>query len=235
MRLQQNINMTTNIKCRGLLDMVSSILYLNGSYCCRCNKSLSKTEVKQCNGCHRMAYCSKACQKEDWFNGGHMLACCKSYTDETAEQFQGRILPTKTPENERAAMKLKDLEINMNMIQLKLFLDNSETILDQARILGIPLCDCVVAFDLRACPHTIEVQGHNENYMTPEAASGFDETHSKENITCVYVSPIFIGAVVESPGESGSTPHLKIQRLFPHEWLVNRNDPSPSRGNKLEA
>jgi len=80
--LEQNTHITNKPKSKELLDMVRSILYLNGSYCCRCNTTMSKTEVKQCNGCHRMSYCSKACQKEDWLNG-HKLACCKSHTDET--------------------------------------------------------------------------------------------------------------------------------------------------------
>ena len=109
LRLEGNDN--TSKECRELLDMAKSVLNLNGSYCCRCNKSLSKTEVMECNGCGRMSYCSRACQKEDWSNG-HKLACCKTYTDATAGHFQGRYEP-ELPEGERAAAKLKDLEINM--------------------------------------------------------------------------------------------------------------------------
>lgn len=63
-----------------LLDMVRSILNLNESYCCWCNKSLSKAEVKQCNGCQCMTYCSRACQREDWLNG-HKLTCNEPYTE----------------------------------------------------------------------------------------------------------------------------------------------------------
>ena len=124
-RLQQKTSITNNnIKCRELLDMVSSILNLNGSYCCRCNTSLSKTEVLQCNGCHCISYCSRSCQKDDWVNGGHKVACCKSFTDDQAGRFQGRLAPVSTPENERAAVKLKELETNLNMIQLKLLVNN---------------------------------------------------------------------------------------------------------------
>lgn len=118
-RLQQNTRLASNPECNELLGIVVSILYLNGRLCCRCNKSLSKTEVKQCNGCHGMAYCSRACQKEDWLNGGHKLACCKSFTYELAGQFQGRCVPLTEPENERAATKMKELETNLNMIQLE--------------------------------------------------------------------------------------------------------------------
>ena len=78
-RLEKNTNITNNVNCKKLLDIVRSILNLNGSYCCRCDKSLSRTEVKLCNSCGLMAYCSRACQKEDWSNG-HSLTCCKSYT-----------------------------------------------------------------------------------------------------------------------------------------------------------
>jgi len=43
---------TNNPKCKKLLDMVRSIIDMNGSYCCRCNKSLSRTEVE----CNRYGY-----------------------------------------------------------------------------------------------------------------------------------------------------------------------------------
>ena len=74
-----------------------------------------------------------------------------------AGQFQGRYLPETIPSKRRAAAKLKELEKNMNMIQLKLFLDNAESILRQANALDTPLHDCVVSFDLRECPPTVEV------------------------------------------------------------------------------
>ena len=132
-----DINITSNTEHKEILDMVRCILNLNGSYCCRCNKSLSKTEVMECNGCHRMAYCSRACQRDDWLNG-HSITCCSSPTIKTIGQFQGRVLPEEVPSDERAAAKLKEIEININMIHLKLFLDNSETILARAKGLGIP-------------------------------------------------------------------------------------------------
>ena len=79
-----------------------------------------------------MTYCSRACQKEDWFNG-HNVTCCKAYIYEYAAQFQGRYIPEKVPENERAAAKSNEIEKNISMIQLKLFLDNAEDILSQAK------------------------------------------------------------------------------------------------------
>ena len=69
-----------------------------------------------------MTYCSKACQKGDWLNG-HIVTCNKEYTEEQSGQFQGRLFPEALQENERAAAKMKELEINITMVQLKLFLD----------------------------------------------------------------------------------------------------------------
>ena len=83
------------VKCMELLDMVRSVLDLNGLYCCRCNKSLGKKDMKRCNGCNCMTYCSKACQKEDWLNG-HNITCNKPYIDEQSGQFQGRMWPSNT-------------------------------------------------------------------------------------------------------------------------------------------
>jgi len=151
---EDNKDVVSNANCRKLLGMVTAILNLNGSYCCRCNKSLSKTEVKECNGCHQMTYCSRAFQKEDWLNG-HEKACCKSYTDNQSGKFQGRVWPRVLPESERATALLKDLEINLTMVQLKVCLDNMELILGQTNSLDTPLYDCVVQFDLRACPPVV--------------------------------------------------------------------------------
>jgi len=215
--LEQNADITNNVSCKKLLYRVKCILEINGPSCCRCNKSLSKTEVKLCNGCGCMAYCSKACQKEDWQNG-HNVTCCKTYTVEKAGRFQGRFIPMVIPNKEREASKLKELEVNMNMIQLKLFLSHSETILNQARALGVSLSDCVVKFDLDDCP--LEVTTHEYNDVDDyKLKRGFEESRSKENITCIYNCFIYDGTLAE--GEL-RTPCLQMQRLFPHELLSKR-------------
>ena len=179
--------------------MVRSIIDINGTYCCCCNMSLGEKEVKRCNGCGRMTYCSVNCQKEDWL-GGHNLTCCnKHYTEEQSGVFQGRYWPITLPRIERDVAKMKALEINITMVQLKLYLDNAENILNQARSLDIPLHDCVVMFDLLQCPPTVEVS-YNEHYG-----------RSKENMTCLYISYYDFGRL-----EDGL---FVMQRLFPHERL----------------
>ena len=212
-RLEQNVEITNNVNCEKLLNIVGGILDINGSYCCRCNKSLSRTEVKLCNGCGCMAYCSRACQKEDWLNG-HSVTCCKTLSPEIVGQFQGRFKPMTIPVDERAATKLEALEINVSMIQLKLFLDHKETILSQASGLGIPLYDCIVVFDSRECPLAVTTHEYPEFYNAPSLKRGFEESRSKDNITCCFVSSIFDGGLDE-----GQIPRLLMQRRFPHEWL----------------
>ena len=216
--LQENDNIQNNPNSKILLGMVKSILGLNGSYCCRCNKPLSRTEVMECNGCGCMVYCSRACQKEDWFNG-HSLTCCKSYTPELSGQFQGRFIPIAVPSDQKAAAKLENLEKNITMIQLKLFLDDAKDILRQAKNLDIPLHDCVAKFDLRQCPLMIEVYKYTEFYDTPELKQDFEESRSNKNITCVYYSYIFNG---EELDEDGDIPRLIMQRFFPHKWLTEK-------------
>jgi len=202
-----------------LLNMVRSILNLNGTYCCWCNKSLTKTEAKQCYGCHRMSYCSKACQRYDWLNG-HKHTCNESYTDEKVGQFQGRLLPTINkqfiPEDERDAAKLGELEINITKIQLKLFLDNAETILSEAISLDLDLCDCVVAFDLSYCPLHVSVMKYTTYYNITGMREGFEKSRSKDNITCVYHSRVCIREL-----DKGYYT-LAMQRLFPNEWLISK-------------
>ena len=152
---------------------------------------------------------------------GHNVTCNKPYTDEQAGRFQGRMWPETLPESERAATKHEELEINVTMIQLKLFLDKTETILSQARGLNIPLHDCVVLFDLRKCPPTVAVKAvknHTECCDSPEQVKCFENTRSKENITCVYISWIYYGYM----DEDGGHPGLAMQKFFPHEWLSTK-------------
>jgi len=184
---------TSNDKCNELLDMVRSILDLSGAFCCLCNKSHGKKEIKRCNGCNRMTYCSKTCQREDWLSGHNLTCFNKLFTEEQSGKFQGRVHPVLMPENDIYATKLEALEQNFNMIQLKLFLDNSKAILSQARELNIPLHDCVVQFDIRYCPPTVEVMRYSEHSNSPEGIKCFEDTRSREDITCIYISWIYHG------------------------------------------
>ena len=129
----------------------------------------------------------------------------------TAGQFQGRYLPKEVPSDEREAAKLKGLETNMSMIHLKLFLDNSETILSQAEALGIPLCDCIVKFDLRTCPLTVKAEKYTTAYSSQDDIEEYEESRSKDNIMCVYHSSMYIGK------QKG---YIAMQRFFSHEWLM---------------
>jgi len=205
--------------------MLRYFLDLNASYCCRCNKPLDRMDVKECNGCHRLIYCSRACQKEDWLNG-HKLSCC-TYAIELVGQFQGRVQPEGVPSDVREVAKLEELEINITKIQLMLFLDHSDTILSQAGSLNIPLHDCVVHFDLHECPATVTVKNYNEEFHTPGLKKSFEDSRSKENITCIYRSCTYISSV---RGD------LIMQRLFPHEWITAKNtrlEEEKERRNKI--
>ena len=220
-RLEENADISNNFKCKKLLGMVRCILDINGAYCCRCNKLLASEEIKRCNGCNCMTYCSTSCQKEDWSKGGHSLTCSiKNCTDAERDWglFQGRFQPVTIPENEREAMKLEGLEQNINMIQRKLFLDNAESILSQARSLDIPLCDCVVAFDLGCYPLAVEVKRYTEHFEGEEIKS-FEGTRSKENITCSYASDIYNGCL----DEHENLQYLEMQKFFPHVLLSKKH------------
>ena len=217
--LEKNERISSNPKCKGLLDMIRSTLSINGSYCYRCNKSLSRTEVKECNGCHRMSYCSRSCQREDWLKG-HKMTCCMG-NGRHMGQFQGRYWPMAVPDDVRAATKMEELEVNITAIQLKLFLDNAETVLKQASLLDIPLSDCVVHFDLSVCPTKVEtVKYSNERFYgsSSEALNDFEISRSKDNITCLYTSFFYNNGDL---CPSGRDPNVTMQRLFPLELLVN--------------
>ena len=213
MRLERNTQISNNAKCKELLDMAWCILDINGTYCCRCNKSLCKKEIKWCEGCNRFTYCSEACQKDDWLNG-HKLVCTKPHISEQLGHFQGRVVPATPPKSERAVEKLEKLEINVTRIQLKLLLDNADTILSEARSLNIPLCDCVVSFDLRTCPPTVTTKDYT-GYFNSKEAREFESRRSEKEVTCRYFSNIYYGET----DRSEKTPRLVMERSFPLEWL----------------
>ena len=119
-------------------------------------------------------------------------------------------------EKERDATKLKELEINIAKIQLKLFLDNAETILNEAISLDLDLCDCVVGFDLTCCPLHVSVMKYTTYYNITGMREGFEKSRSKDNITCVYQSRVHIGELNEGYYT------VAMQRLFPHEWLKSK-------------
>ena len=234
-RTLESTNITNNVNnCQRLVNMVMHIkesemgrcciLDLNASFCCRCNKALDRKRIKRCNGCNRMTYCSRACQKEDWSNG-HKLTCCKTVTIETRGQFQGRLLPEEIPSDERSAAKLEELEMNITSIQLRLFFEGTETILKQAKVLNLPLCDLVVLFDLCICPPTVHALDYNEYFCdNPAEKKGYEASRSKDNITCVYRT---YHSNVQSMSRSVNQKQnlcfgegdCIMQRLYPHEWL----------------
>ena len=181
-------------------------------------------------------YCSRECQRRDWSNG-HSLTCGLSYTKEIVGRFQGLVKPVVVSASERADRKLKELQLNLSMIQLKLFLDRSEIILGQAKAMDISLCDCVVRFDLNILGAFVMVKKYAD-YFNVETSKSFEKTRSKENITCVYISKAYLNGEVEETEdekeeseaysksfaycnqEDDHSTHFVTQRLFPHEWLT---------------
>lgn len=217
--LEKKSKVANNADWKRPLVIIRSTLDINGSYCCRCNKSLGRKERMQCHGCNRMTYCSSTCQKEDWLIGGHELECSKQYTDDEAGLLQGMSQLEIMPESERAAAKLEQLDINIKMIQLKLFLDNSERIVSHARSLNLPFYDCVVHFDLCECPYTVEVMKYTEHFGT-DCVKDFENSRSKDNITCTYYSYVYNGDVREDVLSDKFPGIIAMQRYFPHRWLT---------------
>ncbi len=43
--------------------------------CCGAEAAESARRLQVCSTCHRRAYCSAACQRQDWKEGGHKLSC----------------------------------------------------------------------------------------------------------------------------------------------------------------
>ena len=120
------------------------------------------------------------------------------------------------------------------MIQLKIFLECAELIVDLATGLELPLYDLLVLFDLRTCPPGVRVTGYKEYYQNkPKEMNSFENSRSLDNITCIYRSRLFNGELdeaewdesewrIQKSGKHNSTTDCIMQRLYPHEWLKKR-------------
>ena len=64
------------------------------------------------------------------------------------------------------------------------------------------------------CPATVTIKNYIELYDDPELKRDFEDSRSKENITCIYRSCTYISSVCDD---------LIMQRLFPHEWITAKN------------
>lgn len=170
-----------------------------------------------------MTYCSRSCQRADWLNG-HNRNCGTSYSSENLGSYQGRLMPTTIPpEDERAIAKLMELEINVNMIQLKLFLDHSVTILEQAKSLNVSLFDCVVTFNLQVCPPDVSMKKYSDFFTDVSEKRGYEDSRSKKNILCLYYLYDFTGDVDATTHlDKDIATLLAAQRHFPCEWLTHK-------------
>ncbi len=43
--------------------------------CCGAQPTVGGKKLQVCSTCHRKAYCSAACQRQDWKEGGHKASC----------------------------------------------------------------------------------------------------------------------------------------------------------------
>ena len=122
------------------------------------------------------------------------------------------------------------LEQNLTSIQLKLFLDNSGSIINQANSMNVPLYDCVVHFDLRFCPPSVDVECSKLRNISNQIKAGslrvtdqkgknIEEEciRSKENIICTYHSYKYYEEIDEENEEKRVT----MTRSFPHKWLTD--------------
>jgi hypothetical protein len=56
------------------VDLLCNKLHVRITRCGSCGTALTPP-VRQCSACHRVAYCSAACQRAHWTTGGHKTEC----------------------------------------------------------------------------------------------------------------------------------------------------------------
>lgn len=120
----------------------------------------------------------------------------------------------------RVGKKLADLLTNLTMIQLKLFLDNSDDHKPSKLVRSsfVRLCGSIC---LQKCPHTITVTKYTEYYGSSAVQlNGYECSRSRENIACVYNACLYNG---DSGEVEGKVTKLVTQRLFPHVWLLKQS------------
>ena len=132
-----------------------------GSLCARCSKH--SEAPKYCGNC-KIAYCSKACQVDDWKRGSHKQECQMRHSAATAEGWGKSDGSVKNVRNRT----LHDLpSLDFSKAGDDLFRERYREVVLQAVLLGTSVLDCVIELSFldgrsaRAVPTEDFVASHN--------------------------------------------------------------------------
>ena len=133
-----------------------------GSLCARCSKH--SEAPKYCGNC-KIAYCSKACQVDDWKRGSHKQECQMRHSAATAEGWGKSDGSVKNVRNRT----LHDLPSkDFSKAGDDLFRERHREVMLHAVLLGTSVLDCVIELSFLDCrsawvvPTEEFVQNHNQ-------------------------------------------------------------------------
>jgi hypothetical protein len=185
------------------VDLLSSIMELNEGSCSRCNKLIEWHTALFCEGCRRVAYCGKKCQKKDWRHGTHSSDC--SFLARSADVFR---LTTFEVKSSRNKSMLTGLRNNIVTSQNQLFLRHEVSIM---RLLTLPdRSDYIAVFDHNN-QHPFSIVHYHEQFVEANEMTWFEEFRSPDKVICLFTFGVFNGEF----DEEGKYNKITLYAAFP--------------------
>jgi len=195
------------------VDLLSSIMKLNEGSCSRCNKPIEWHTALFCEGCRRVAYCGKKCQKNDWCHGTHSWDC--SFLACSADMMR---LTTFEVKSSRNKSMLTGLRNNIVTNQKKLFLRHEVSILsrlltlpDRSDYIAVFVCPALLLFDQNQLKQSISIVHYHDELTCLTERKWFEEFRSPDKVICLFTSSVFNGEF----DEEGNLNIIRVWAAFP--------------------
>jgi hypothetical protein len=187
------------------LDILVSIMILSKGSCSRCNKPIEWHTALFCEGCRRVAYCGKKCQKKDWRCGSHSSHC--SFLSSSADMMGLTTFEVKSSIN---ISELTGLRNNIVTSQKKLFLQHKSALFSQ--LLNYQdRSDYIAVFDLSNKQKPIIVEHYHVVYACPKQRKWFEDVRLPGKLICVFMSQVFNDEL----NEDGDVNIIHLFAIFP--------------------
>jgi hypothetical protein len=187
------------------VDLLSSIMDLNLVTCSHCNIPIEWRTALFCEGCRRVTYCGKKCQKEDWRHGTHSSDC--SFLARSADVLG---LTTFDVRRSRNKSKLTGLRNNMVTSQRKMFLRHEDALSRQ--LLTYPdRSDYISVFNLSNQQRPISFVHFDVLFTCPKQRKWFEDFRSSDKVVCQFTSYVLNGEL----DEEGNVNIIRVWASFP--------------------
>ena len=158
-----------------------------------------------CEGCRRVTYCGKKCQKKDWRHGTHSSDC--SILAHSANVLG---LTSFAVRRSRNIAMLSGLRNNMVTSQRKMFLRHEDALSRQLSTYP-DRSDYIAVFDLSDKLRSISFVHYDVVFTCPKQRKWFEDFRSPDKVVCLFTSHVLNGEL----DEEGNVNIIRVWASFP--------------------